>query len=119
MILRSHTQNYLHKYSILPQDPTTTAESEDRINVQIEEIVSDTGLLADARTRADDALQVLRQLPAPMFALDVLYAILSAMSRSLVLADPKENTELLEMVITWICYWVTFYSNIVIKVMVN
>lgn len=79
------------------QNPSAVPESEDRINIEMEEIVSDTSLVADARAN-DDGLGALRQLPAPLFALDTLHTVLSAMARSVVLADPKDMAELLDMV---------------------
>lgn len=46
----------------------------------------------------DDGLVVLRQLPAPLFALDTLHTVLAMMARSVVLTDPVGKTEVLDMV---------------------
>lgn len=46
----------------------------------------------------EDGLVVLRQLPAPMYALDTLHAVLTLMARSVVLVDPIEKTEYLNIV---------------------
>ncbi|CAD0196842.1 unnamed protein product [Chrysodeixis includens] len=45
----------------------------------------------------DDGLVVLRQLPAPLFALDTLHTVLAMMARSVVLTDSVGKTEVLDM----------------------
>ncbi|XP_072943902.1 rotatin-like [Epargyreus clarus] len=45
----------------------------------------------------EDNLAILRQLPAPIFALDTAHAILSTMARSVVLVEPGVKTEAMDM----------------------
>ncbi|XP_068629806.1 rotatin [Battus philenor] len=61
-------------------------ECYDEVNAELEHIVG--GCLSSAKT--EDSLAVLRQIPGPIFALDTSYAVLTTMSRSVVLLDPNE-----------------------------
>lgn len=42
----------------------------------------------------EDSLIPLRQIPAPIFALNTAHSVLCIMSRSIVLLDPNENEAL-------------------------
>lgn len=65
------------------------------VNLELEEIAGEP----HPRTPAEeDGLVVLRQLPAPLYALDTLHAVLTIMARSVVLADPVDKTEYLTIV---------------------
>lgn len=61
----------------------------DGVNVELAHIAG-----AAKSTRADDALIALRQMAAPLFALDVSYSVLSIMSRSIALLDSSDNEPL-------------------------
>lgn len=76
---------------------TKGQESEDKVNTELEEIVSDVRQATGFRSK-EDGLQALRQLPAPIFALDALQTILSAMARSVLLADGSGKNEGLDLV---------------------
>lgn len=65
------------------------------MNVELEHLASDNGLLEQPR---QDGLAALRQLPAPIYALDTLLAILSKMERNLTFVAPNDEWELLDMV---------------------
>ena len=58
-------------------------------------------IVGESRPRTppeEDGLVVLRQLPAPLYALDTLHAVLTIMARSVVLADPEDRNEFLNIV---------------------
>ncbi|KAJ8722655.1 hypothetical protein PYW07_003835 [Mythimna separata] len=64
------------------------------MNTELEEIAG------ESRPRTpleEDGLVVLRQLPAPLYALDTLHAVLTMMARSVVLVDPVDRTEFLNI----------------------
>ncbi|KAF9421823.1 hypothetical protein HW555_002263, partial [Spodoptera exigua] len=64
------------------------------VNLELEEIAGEP----HPRTPAEeDGLVLLRQLPAPLYALDTLHAVLTIMARSVVLADPVDKTEFLNI----------------------
>ncbi|XP_053625820.1 rotatin-like [Plodia interpunctella] len=75
-------------------------ESEDSVNMALEHIASDGGLLDQPR---EDGLAVLRQLPAPIYALDTLQSVLGTMQRSVICVDPADKTEFLNMKELTIC----------------
>ncbi|XP_045542789.1 rotatin [Papilio machaon] len=66
-------------------------ESYDEVNAELEKIAGGGNLHG-----AEDSLTPLRQIPAPIFALNTAHSVLSIMSRSIVLLDPNEN-EVLSM----------------------
>ncbi|CAG9096992.1 unnamed protein product [Plutella xylostella] len=71
---------------------TKGQESEDKVNTELEEIVSDVRQATGFRSK-EDGLQALRQLPVPIFALDALQTILSAMARSVLLTDSSGKND--------------------------
>ncbi|KAG6442642.1 hypothetical protein O3G_MSEX002455 [Manduca sexta] len=67
---------------------------EDNVNIELEQISGDVGIKSSWR---DDGLTVLKQLPAPQYALDTLYAVISTIIRNVVMVDSTEKTQLLSV----------------------
>ncbi|KAM3963108.1 rotatin [Aphomia sociella] len=70
-------------------------ELDDEVNLELEHIASEDGLLHIPQQ--EDGLAALRQMPAPIYALDALQSVLSTMARSVVLVDPVDKTEVLDL----------------------
>lgn len=66
---------------------------EDGIHTELEQIGE-----GSQPTPKEDGLAALRQIPAPIFALDTLHSMISLMARSVVALEPNHNTELLNLV---------------------
>ncbi|CAK1581817.1 unnamed protein product [Parnassius mnemosyne] len=62
-------------------------DSHDQVNAELEQITGGNTNLV----HTEDALITLRQIPAPIFALNISHSILSIMSRSIMLLDSNEN----------------------------
>uniref|UniRef100_A0A2A4J928 Rotatin N-terminal domain-containing protein n=1 Tax=Heliothis virescens TaxID=7102 RepID=A0A2A4J928_HELVI len=67
---------------------------DDGVNMELEEIA---GAGERPRSPVEDGLALLRQLPAPLYALDTLHAVQTMMARSVVLVDPLDKTEFLNI----------------------
>lgn len=46
----------------------------------------------------EDGLAALRQLPAPIYALDTLHAVFSMLARSVISVDPDDKLEIEDLV---------------------
>ncbi|KAJ0180591.1 hypothetical protein K1T71_003995 [Dendrolimus kikuchii] len=74
---------------------TENKGSEDRINEELENIAGVEG--AFRTSRYDDGIAALKQLPAPLYALDTLQMILSVMTRNVILVDTLDKSEILSL----------------------
>ncbi|XP_075969669.1 rotatin-like [Anticarsia gemmatalis] len=67
---------------------------DDGVHLELQEIAGES----HPRTPLEeDGLATLRQMPAPVYALDTIHAVLSIMARSVVLVDAVDKTEILDM----------------------
>ncbi|XP_052757353.1 rotatin-like isoform X2 [Galleria mellonella] len=70
-------------------------ELDDNINIELEHITSGDGVLH--MPDEEDGLAALIQLSTPIYTLDTLQSVLSTMARSVVLVNPVEKTEVLDL----------------------
>ncbi|XP_063892292.1 rotatin [Helicoverpa armigera] len=92
-LLQLSSLDLIHETNKVSDEHTHTID--DGVHMELTEIAG-----ASQRPRSpveEDGLVLLRQLPAPLYALDTLHAVQSMMARSIVLIDPLDKAEFLNI----------------------
>lgn len=76
------------------QITTEHRDSTDRVNLELEQLGDGPNKLRIE----EDGLAALKQIPAPIYALDTLLAVLTIMARSVALAEPVNSSDCLNLV---------------------
>ncbi|XP_061711594.1 uncharacterized protein LOC133520923 isoform X2 [Cydia pomonella] len=67
-------------------------ETDDGMNAELQELAGNS-----SPELQDDTLAALRQWPAPLYALETTHTVLTIMARSVVLVDPEDKSEVLDV----------------------
>lgn len=76
------------------QVTTDHRDSTDRVNLELEQL----GEGLNELQIEEDGLAALKQVPAPIYALDTLLAVLTIMARSVALVEPDNFSDCLNLV---------------------
>ncbi|XP_063620705.1 rotatin-like [Cydia splendana] len=71
---------------------TDSKETDDAMNAELQELAGNS-----SPESQDDTLAALRQWPAPLYALETTHTVLTIMARSVVLVDPVDKSEVLDV----------------------